>query len=296
MADEVEIAALSSLSGLFRRSERPAPPPGAVCENCATRLKGSWCYVCGQEFARPRRSVGDILGDAFEGMFHADGRLWKTLPRLLLHPGQLTRDYVSGKRAPQAPPFSVFLVVVVIFVFVGGATEKHVAERSSGQAPAPGVLAERTVPAADDTPLLAWIKTRERVAEAQPERFAMVAETWEHRVALVLLPVSTLLLAALFAFDKRVRVHDHLVFSMHSLAFAGLVVSAGMLASMVVGGWATWLWLLLPIHLFVHMRGFYRTSPAGTVLRMGALFAGSAVCYLVLVFALIALSLWSMSS
>ncbi len=131
---------------------------------------------------------------------------------------------------------------------------------------------------------------------AQPERFAMVAETWEHRLAIVMLPIATLLLTALFAFDRRFLVHDHLVFSMHSFAFAGLVLAAAMLAAVVVGDWAVWLWLLLPLHLFFHMRGFYRTSVPGTLARMGLLYGVSAVCFVSLLFALILISLSAMTA
>ena len=296
MADEVEIAALGVLSGMFRRSEPPAPPAGAVCENCVTLLQGPWCYVCGQEYGHRRRSVADLAFEAFEGMFHADGRLWKTLPRLLFRPGTLTRDYVNGKRAPQAPPFSVFLIVVVLFVFVGGTTGHQSGSSEPVQNPAAPSPAASTFAAADDSSLAGWIKTREQVARAQPERFAIVAETWEHRLAIVMLPISTLILAALFAFNKRFLVHDHLVFSMHSLAFAGLVLSACMILALALGDWAVWLWVLLPIHLFFHMRGFYRASVPGTLVRMAFFYVGTSISYVLLLFVLVMFSLAAMTA
>ncbi len=296
MADEVEVATLGTLSGLFRRTHPHVPPSGAVCENCATLLRGSWCYACGQEYGETRRSIADLVCEAFEGLFHADGRLWRTLPRLMLNPAQLTADYVQGKRAPQAPPFSLFLVMVVLFVFISGATEKHAAAPATAGSSGSAALIAGAAPSVDDSPLYAWIKARERVALSQPERFSMVADTWEHRLAIVMLPISALLLTAMFAFNRRFLVHDHLVFSMHSFAFAGLVIAASMLAGVFVGDWAMWLWLLLPVHLFFHMRGFYQTSAGGTLARMGLLYGVSAICFVFLMFALILISLSAMTA
>ncbi len=296
MADEVEIAAIGTLGGLFRRTDPPILPPDAVCENCATPLKGAWCYICGQEFSPPHRSIGALFAEAFEGMFHTDGRLWKTLARLMLHPARLTHDYVEGKRAPQAPPFSVFLVVVLIFVFIGGLSETISTPRNPIGSSGTAALVPSTTPAVDDSRLFSWIKARERIALAQPERFVLVAETWEHRLAILMLPIFTGLLAISFAFKTRFRMQDHLVFSMHSLSFAGLVLSASMLLALVIGDWAMLLWVFPPIHLFVHMRGFYRTSVLGTVARMGLLVVGSSLSFIALLFALILVSLSAMSA
>jgi hypothetical protein len=35
--------------------------------------------------------------------------------------------------------------------------------------------------------------------------------------------------------------------------------------------------LAAPVHLFFHMRGVYRTSVVGTIVRMGLLFVGSII-------------------
>ena len=53
-------------------------------------------------------------------------------------------------------------------------------------------------------------------------------------------------------------------------------------------GWALW---LAPTHLFVHMRGTYRSSIFGTLLRMFVLFIGSSVAFGLLVAALFLIGL-----
>jgi hypothetical protein len=63
-------------------------------------------------------------------VLHFEGKIWRTLPLLAWHPGELTRRYVNGERARFVSPmalflFSVFLMFAVISAFggpfVGGA-------------------------------------------------------------------------------------------------------------------------------------------------------------------------------
>jgi hypothetical protein len=109
----------------------------------------------------------------------------------------------------------------------------------------------------------------------------MVLESWAHRFAFLMLPVSALFLSILFAFQQRFYVFDHLIFSMHSLSLQGVLLSAVFL----LGQFTSYSGLLLlasPVHLFVHMRGTYGTSVAGTLLRMALLFIGTAIAVLFL--------------
>jgi hypothetical protein len=116
----LETAGLASVGGWFRRRGRHMRVEvGGPCANCGTKLDGPWCYNCGQAGEDYHRSVFKLIGEAIEGLFHADGRLWKTMPHLLYRPGRLTRDYLDGKRAPQVPPFRMFLVILLIVFFAG---------------------------------------------------------------------------------------------------------------------------------------------------------------------------------
>src|SRR5262249_53996614 len=104
MARELDIAAAASAGGWLRWRKKHAVEPGTPCANCATPLKGPYCYNCGQLAENFQRSIGHLLVEGLESFFHFDGRLWQTLPKLALKPGQLTHDYVEGKRAYQIPP------------------------------------------------------------------------------------------------------------------------------------------------------------------------------------------------
>ncbi|HEX8580299.1 MAG TPA: DUF3667 domain-containing protein [Allosphingosinicella sp.] len=94
-----------------------------ACLNCGTALIGPNCHQCGQP-AHVHRTLGAWWHDLAHGVFHLDGKIWRTLPLLAWRPGDLTRRYVAGERAKFVSPmaiflFSVFLMFAVIST-VGG--------------------------------------------------------------------------------------------------------------------------------------------------------------------------------
>jgi hypothetical protein len=99
-------------------------------------------------------------------------------------------------------------------------------------------------------------------------------EGWAHQFAILLLPIAALMLTLLFVFKRGVYVFDHLIFSMHSLSFQGLLLTVIFLGSLATG-WVWWLLWLMPVHLFVHMKGTYRSHTLTTLVRMWLLFIGS---------------------
>lgn len=381
----LETAGLASVGGWFRRRGRQMHVQvGTPCGNCGTALQGPWCFNCGQAGEDLHRSVWKLAAEAFEGLFHTDGRLWSTLPNLLLKPAKLTRDYLDGHRVPQIPPFRMFLVVLLVVFFTGHvstarnaeevqvvpismsqpttaqqrtqarlaiarareqlvvrlppearksfdasvapalrkmkADERADAQRQAAKEAAadragedndaapvnPAAIAKAAAQAsvsdavadsdADDESLSAftgfsnlkisaghksaldhWILVRIKAIRDNPKQFGMVMESWAHRIAILTLPVSALLLTALFAFNRRFYVFDHMVFSMHSLSFQLLLLSLIFLLSIAVGGLAWWLTLLMPVHLYRHMRGVYGRGRFMTLLSMFALFIGTCI-------------------
>jgi hypothetical protein len=308
MDRELEIAGAASLGGWLRwKQELHTLPPGAPCPNCATPLKGPYCYACGQLGEKFDRSLLPLIWEAFESFFHADGRLLHTLPRLVLKPAALTRDYIEGRRAAQVPPLRMFLVVMLIFFFVGGlggsenfkfgTPEDFQGGVQIGQAIKDPDLARALQSRPDlareirqgrtrmdvsrQSAIGAWVVPRVKYAAAHPREFTLVFESWTHRIAIAMLPVAAAILSLLFAFNRRFYVFDHLIFTMHSLSFMGLLASVVTLVGIVpvVGDFGTLLYLAAPVHLFVHMRGVYGTGIFGTLWRMAVIFLLSAVAF-----------------
>ncbi len=104
------------------------------------------------------------------------------------------------------------------------------------------------------------------------------------------------MLSVLFIFQGRFYLFDHTIFSLHSLSAVGLVIIVCLGLQPFIGEFAFIPLIGLPIHLFVHMRGVYRTSIAGTLLRMFLLFTGTLVATILLMLGLIAVGLNGMGN
>lgn len=88
-----------------------------VCLNCSTALIGSFCHACGQN-GHVHKTLTSIGHDLLHGVFHFEGKVWRTLPMLVTRPGGLTRRYIDGERARFVSPLAMFL----FFVFLMFAT------------------------------------------------------------------------------------------------------------------------------------------------------------------------------
>ena len=93
-------------------------PEHSTCLNCGTELRGQYCGKCGQRARNRLISLWELLSEAFGDLLELDSRLWRTLIPLLIRPGQLTRDYLEGRRARYMPPFRMYLVLSVVFFVV----------------------------------------------------------------------------------------------------------------------------------------------------------------------------------
>ena len=302
MSQEFEAAAGDALGGFFRlrRKKEHTAPLGEPCPNCATPLQGPWCHNCGQLAEDYHRSIWRLIGEVFEGLMHFDGRVWSNLPDLFRHPARLTIRYLEGHRAPQIPPFRLFLVVLVA-IFLAGSITGHsfVVAHSITTDDHGKVISTKTHTLKNLTPeeraqtkavlekvtfkgngglasLGNWGTERvERVMD-DPARFQLVLEEWSERFAFLTLPMAAGLLTLAFVGKKDFYVFDHTIFSLHSLSAVGLMYAANELLGGITFG-LTGLVMIIgaPVHLFIHMRGVYRTSVIGTLARMLLLAVGS---------------------
>ena len=86
---------------------------GGVCLNCGTALIGDFCHACGQN-GHVHKTLSSIGHDLLHGVFHFEGKVWRTLPMLVTHPGGLTRRYIDGERARFVSPLAMFLFFVFL--------------------------------------------------------------------------------------------------------------------------------------------------------------------------------------
>lgn len=229
------------------------------CLNCGTRLRGQYCGVCGQRARNRLISLWELLREAFGDLLELDSRIWRTLVPLLIRPGQLTHDYLQGRRARYMPPFRTYLVLSVLFFVVAffdpqedlgllnepepKATPEEIAEQDARRAEA-----KKDIVTIDDGSegwdcesgevnfenVPGWIQRR-----LTPERVIHLCEEFDTKrgvkafvdglvdniaVALfVLLPFMAFVLKALYPLSRRYFV-EHLLFFLHFHAFFFLLL------------------------------------------------------------------------
>src|SRR4051794_38334780 len=89
-----------------REATRPmVNPAGATdaveqgCLNCGAPLGGPYCAICGQKDPKPDLTLREFVHETTHELTDWDGKVPRTLKALVLRPGLLTIDYLSGRRA-----------------------------------------------------------------------------------------------------------------------------------------------------------------------------------------------------
>lgn len=59
--------------------------------------------------------LGHVLEEVAESIWHFDGKFWRTAKALLLHPGQITADFLDGRRQRYVPPFRLYVFTSALF-------------------------------------------------------------------------------------------------------------------------------------------------------------------------------------
>jgi hypothetical protein len=100
----------------FRATERKTPE--RPCTNCGDPTPGNFCRMCGQRKVEVHVSITRMLMEVLDDQFSINSALPRTLWALFFRPGQLTREYMSGRIARYIPPFRLYLVASVAFFVV----------------------------------------------------------------------------------------------------------------------------------------------------------------------------------
>jgi len=89
-----------------------------ICPNCEAILNpdANFCSVCGQENHEPTHiSIGHLLYETIEGIWHFDSKFWTTFKSIFTKPGQLSLDFLEGRRARYVPPIRLYIFVSAFF-------------------------------------------------------------------------------------------------------------------------------------------------------------------------------------
>jgi hypothetical protein len=149
---DLEAVGGAATGGLIASTfEKPAGQAGEahnLCADCGTETIGRFCHNCGNA-SHVHRTLLHLGEELLHGVMHFDSRTWRTLPKLVFRPGQLTREWCLGKRTRYVSPLAIFLFTVfVMFMLLSYAPEPKEGELSE-QAVATADLARRNTDVAN---------------------------------------------------------------------------------------------------------------------------------------------------
>ena len=262
-----------------------------MCPSCGAALAGDYCQACGEKRPGARDlTLRHFVADTAREVTSLDSKLFRTLWALLFRPGRLTNEWVAGRRVPYLKPLNLCLGIFAVSLFFMTASKninvfdiRYIIETEPQTAkkmglPGDGRNYER---------IFAEIARRKNVP---PESlYDTFNDKWQRNVSL-LGPVQIIALAVLlqiiYLYTRRYFV-EHLVFSMHFLAFSTLMTvlllplyfftgihMSG--ASLAVAGVK---FLLDIVYLFFAQRAVYRDHPVIVVVGAVFVFLGYLAIY-----------------
>ena len=88
------------------------------CLNCGHIVEESFCPHCGQENIVVKEDALHMVYHAIADYFHFEHKFFGTLKPLLLKPGQLTKEYVAGKRVAFIHPIRLYIFISIVFFLI----------------------------------------------------------------------------------------------------------------------------------------------------------------------------------
>ena len=268
-------------------------PSPRFCPNCGGAAPDRFCARCGQKQSERLVSTRRLVGDILEDSFSLEARLPRTLGALLVRPGFLTREFVTGRIARYLHPLRLYVVAsLAFFLVLSFVAEFDDLWRAVGT---------RVEAAPDSTYRL--VNTQVRL-ERTPAPLVPAARVWLHQeqeinalgrregmrvlydatlaavppVVFLMVPFFALILKAMY---RRRLFVEHAVFMLHFHSLGFLLAAIALLLRV---NWLTIvLALWLAAWLFLALRRVYATNesgaehPLGTALKFTALL----LCYVV---------------
>ena len=264
-----------------------------TCPNCGSATVRRYCADCGQALPAPDDySLRAHAADVVDQIATVDGKAVRTVWALVARPGLLTVEHLRGRRARWLKPLQLFLLVNVLLFVVAPRVPMFSYRLEAYRRfapPSPSVvtrLVDRAAPPSDADAV-------ERYAAAFDAR----VEAQRKSLILLFAPAFALVLRAMLAVRPAApgvprRYGEHLVFSLHALAFVWLALAGtyGLITTAmpaldrfgrsVVSLTAIALLLATPIYLFVAVRRVYAMRPLPALVVTAAL-AGAFLLLLV---------------
>jgi hypothetical protein len=286
------------------------------CPNCGASVSGHFCHQCGQATVLHPPSTREFLHEFIGHYVALEGKLLQTMKLLLLKPGQLSIEYLQGRRVRYIEPLRVYLTFSLIFfaVFKFMGEDHHIGDvklkavpvikidpqdkKKAAPAPAHAPAAAAAKPdenESDDPPTADEVRAELRKDETlqdirkdldkdhpgivdKIEKIISIAGDDDgaklKKAFFGSAPYAVFAMMPLFAFYLKIlylgtgrRYGEHLLFALHTNAFAFLMLTLELLIPSGVPWVGTLLVLWLTFYLPIAMRRVYGGSRKLTALR-----------------------------
>ena len=104
-----------------------------ICRNCGAPLATPFCGECGQRAIDPDPTLREVVHELAEQFLQWDGRIARSFRLLVLRPGALTLEYLTGRRARYLSPLRLYLLCSVLYFFVSALTPRAPTVARSGR-------------------------------------------------------------------------------------------------------------------------------------------------------------------
>ena len=187
------------------------------CLNCNTLLQGNFCHTCGQKVIEQKeRTLKYFILQFFGAAFFLENSFVKNLGRLLIAPGLMAKDFVEGRRKRWMAPFSLFLLINLIYFIVNPLTDfnlplqDHLRWHDTTYGPLAAQMVEDRIQQRGIT-----LKEYEAV-------FNVKTINLSKSLMILNVPVMAVLLSLLF-FRKRRFFVDHFIYALYLFSFLLLI-------------------------------------------------------------------------
>lgn len=271
-------------------------------------MAGRYCLSCGQPVTDPDPTLREYLHEVAAEFFLWDGKLFTTFRLLLTKPGELTREFLAGRRVRYISPLRLYLTCSVVYFFLraiapepvvvvrtGDAVKTQMGgvvfqEKNEGDA-----LVQFDRMARSRTPWKRQVGRRLGNALRHIPQFVGAMRENTPRMMFVLVPFFAALVALIFR-KRGMHYPQHLTFALHAHAFLFLALIPTLVPRIVEGKSyeapasviaVAGSFLAIAAHLVLAIRRVYGGTMVGTLVRSvvlaGVYFAAFTVALLVTV-------------
>lgn len=282
----------------------PLPTPCLNCGHALAAPRPNFCPACGQETDVRPPTLGAFLQQFGGAYLSTEGALWRSLKLLLLQPGELTRQYLAGRRKHYVLPLRLYLtisVVTLLLVRLLGGVEVDLAKVKGYDPKAATAITIANGRAgmkngkfycADLPPWLCrQLKTHVDLDAAgfqrQVDRFSERFVANLSAAMFVLLPSFALWLMLAYH-NRRMRYTEHLVFALHLHAFWFIALAFALPESAWLSAIAV---IAMPVYAMLALKRVYGGRLWPRLVRAAIV---STLYAVTLGLAMLALALWSL--